>query len=127
MTPCRGGCGQLVKDPGTCTACRTRQDKARPSAQQRGYTTEWARTSKGFLRANPLCVGYDGKDAHAHGCKRAAEVTDHRIPHKGDMALFWDAANWQPMSKRCHDYKTAKEDGSFGRPCKQANNTRSNA
>jgi prophage lambdaSa04, HNH endonuclease family protein len=28
--------------------------------------------------------------------------------------LFWDKTNWQAMSKRCHDRKTAREDGGFG-------------
>jgi 5-methylcytosine-specific restriction protein A len=41
-------------------------------------------------------------------------VTDHRTPHRGDHTLFWDPTNWQPMSKACHDVKTAKEDGGFG-------------
>jgi 5-methylcytosine-specific restriction protein A len=44
-----------------------------------------------------------------------ATVVDHRIPHKGDKQLFWDSTNWQAMSKPCHDRKTAREDGGFGR------------
>jgi 5-methylcytosine-specific restriction protein A len=31
------------------------------------------------------------------------------------MALFWDNTNWQAMAKECHDAKTAREDGGFGR------------
>lgn len=46
----------------------------------------------------------------------AATVVDHITPHKGDKALFWQRANWQPLCKRCHDIKTAIEDGGFGRP-----------
>ena len=45
---------------------------------------------------------------------RAASVVDHRVPHRGDMALFWDSSNWQSMAKECHDRKTATEDGGFG-------------
>jgi 5-methylcytosine-specific restriction protein A len=45
----------------------------------------------------------------------AAVVVDHIIPHKGDKALFWDSGNWQALCKRCHDVKTATEDGGFGR------------
>jgi 5-methylcytosine-specific restriction protein A len=44
-----------------------------------------------------------------------AEVVDHKIAHRGDQALFWDQSNWQSMSKICHDKKTAREDGGFGR------------
>ena len=42
-------------------------------------------------------------------------VVDHIIPHKGDKVLFWDRSNWQPLCKTCHDTKTAREDGGFGR------------
>ncbi|WP_239688677.1 hypothetical protein [Aquitalea magnusonii] len=55
-------------------------------------------------------------------------MVDHIKPHRlkdaldsGDVeairraqALFWDTANWMPMAKRCHDKKTAAEDGGFG-------------
>jgi 5-methylcytosine-specific restriction protein A len=43
-----------------------------------------------------------------------ATVVDHIIPHKGDMGLFWDKANWQSLCKPCHDSKTRLEDGGFG-------------
>jgi 5-methylcytosine-specific restriction protein A len=43
-----------------------------------------------------------------------ATVTDHKIPHRGDMALFWDRSNHQSMAKECHDRKTAREDSGFG-------------
>lgn len=39
-----------------------------------------------------------------------AQVVDHIRPHRGDMFLFWDRANWQSLCKRCHDRKTASED-----------------
>ena len=30
-------------------------------------------------------------------------MVDHIIPHRGDMKLFWDRKNWQPMaSSPCH-------------------------
>ena len=32
----------------------------------------------------------------------AASVVDHIKPHKGDKALFWDQANWQPLCASCH-------------------------
>lgn len=45
----------------------------------------------------------------------AATIVDHKVPHKGDKALFWDSTNWQSLCKPCHDRKTAREDGGFGR------------
>jgi len=44
------------------------------------------------------------------GKTKAAEVTDHIIPHEGDVELFWDQGNWQPLCKVCHDSVKAKEE-----------------
>ena len=30
-------------------------------------------------------------------------VVDHKVPHRGDAALFWDEANLQAVSKLWHD------------------------
>jgi 5-methylcytosine-specific restriction endonuclease McrA len=30
-------------------------------------------------------------------------VADHRTPHRGDEALFWDEGNVQTLCKPCHD------------------------
>jgi len=46
----------------------------------------------------------------------AATDVDHIVPHCGDMALFWDVLNWQPLCEACHGRKTAREDGGFGNP-----------
>lgn len=46
--------------------------------------------------------------------KAAASVVDHIIPHKGNDDLFWDMSNHQALCKKCHDIKTATEDGGFG-------------
>ena len=32
-----------------------------------------------------------------------ATVVDHIVPHKGDMALFWDKSNWQGLCAHCHN------------------------
>ncbi|MFC3059502.1 HNH endonuclease [Paenirhodobacter populi] len=37
-------------------------------------------------------------------------VADHKIPHRGDPALFWDRGNLQCLCKECHDrVKQAEE------------------
>jgi 5-methylcytosine-specific restriction protein A len=66
-----------------------------------------------FLAEHPLCVDPYG----SHGPTLAvATVVDHIVPHKGDAERFWDSEhNWQALCKRCHDRKTATEDGGFGR------------
>jgi len=53
---------------------------------------------------------------NAHpGIFKAATLTDHIVPHKGDMKLFWDTDNHQSGCDDCHNVKTAREDGGFGR------------
>ncbi len=37
-------------------------------------------------------------------------VADHRTPHRGDPALFWDEANLQTLCKDCHDRDKQREE-----------------
>jgi len=91
-------------------------ETARPNASQRGYDARWQKARLAFLADNPLCAR----------CKEAsppriteATVVDHIIPHKGDQSLFWSVTNWCSLCTRCHDSKTATEDGGFGRTPKK--------
>lgn len=48
---------------------------------------------------------------------RAPElVADHKTPHRGDVALFWDEQNLQCLCKPCHDRdkQRAERGGSAG-------------
>lgn len=39
-------------------------------------------------------------------------VADHKVPHQGDEALFWDEKNLQCLCKACHDkHKQSMERG----------------
>ena len=62
------------------------------------YGRRWERARARFLARHPLCTFCE-----AMGYIVAATVVDHIIPHKGDMTLFWDESNWQPLCKLCHD------------------------
>ncbi|WP_421925495.1 HNH endonuclease [Neoaquamicrobium sediminum] len=73
-------------------------DQRRGSASERGYGHRWAKASKGHLAAHPLCRGCE-----AVGRVSAAVLTDHVIPHKGDMNLFWDSSQWQSSCQWHHD------------------------
>ena len=114
--PCtHAGCHVLVRDgSGRCAkhvkADRQQLDARRGSAHERGYSAAWQRARVGFLRSHPLCVRCSANHETV-----AASVVDHIIPHRGDMTLFWLHSNWQSLCKRCHDLKTALEDGGFGR------------
>lgn len=85
-------------------------DSRRENSHKRGYTNKWRDARAQYLREHSLCVH----------CMRNNFITpatevDHIVPHKGDMNLFWDRKNWQPLCKTCHSAKTVREDGGFGR------------
>lgn len=41
-------------------------------------------------------------------------VADHKIPHRGDAALFWDADQIQCLCKSCHDGAKQREERRAG-------------
>ncbi|MBO8183625.1 MAG: HNH endonuclease [Archaeoglobus sp.] len=107
------GCPELVEAGERYCLKHKRQhqrqyDQQRGTAAQRGYDARWRRARKRFLAENPLCV-----ECMKEGRLTPATVVDHIVPHKGNYELFWDESNWQPLCKRCHDKKTAREDGGF--------------
>ena len=107
--PCRHpACPELVPEGTNDGFC---DEHKRPSAAKRGYGRPWRRASKEYLWRNPLCVE----------CGNPAEVVDHKtaVEAGGEM---WDESNWQSLCKRCHDKKTAKQDGAFGRKRKNVRN-----
>jgi 5-methylcytosine-specific restriction endonuclease McrA len=85
-------------------------DRERGSAQERGYIYRFNMASIRFKRENPLCLG-----CAAVGRVAATEVTDHVIPHGGDMVIFWDRDRWQPLCKWHHDVVKQKLEGLYAR------------
>lgn len=79
-------------------------EEQRPAAA-RGYGAAWRGARKRYLAAHPLCV----KCMKEGRCVKATDV-DHIIPHRGDMKLFWNESNWQPLCHRHHSMKTRRED-----------------
>lgn len=118
LQPCaRPGCPFLASIGRHCAEharaenVRKKQyDKQRGSSAKRGYGRKWQNYRKTYLAKHPLCVRCKKK-----GRVMPATVVDHIKPHKSDYKLFWQASNHQSMCKRCHDIKTATEDGGFGR------------
>ena len=117
------GCGKLVYET-YCLQHTRRQDdrrkararsrdKARPSASKRLYDRRWQKYRRVFLIDDPFCCRCEQDNRLV-----PAAIVDHIEPHKGDYDLFWDEDNHQALCKRCHDIKTATEDGGFGRKLK---------
>jgi len=84
-----------------------------PMIQALYATKEW-RTLRVQCLTNALGI------CAVNRCMRRAVVADHIKPHRGDAGLFFDLANLQALCKRCHDRKTARYDGGFGRVRKTA-------
>lgn len=83
---------------GPCPKHQRKQRQDRGPVNAMYDDPRWRRASKAFLLANPYCV------CPTHAGKHVpANVVDHKTPHKGDPALFWDESNWQSLTKACHD------------------------
>jgi 5-methylcytosine-specific restriction protein A len=94
---------------GRCTkhqqASQATDRRYRGTASDRGYDWRWARYSKRYLRAHPLC-----RMGEQQGRVEAAELVDHIIPVKsaGDPG-FYEESNLQPLCRKCHAIKTAED------------------
>ena len=68
-------------------------------------SAEWRKRRAIFLKKYPRCFI----------CGAPATIADHIIPHRGDLTLFYDDNNLQPMCQRCHSRKTMRENENFRR------------
>ena len=80
-----------------------RTGKTTPTA--RGYGYRWQQARAIYLREHPLCA-YCKRE----GRTTLATVVDHKIPHRGNDALFWDEGNWRGLCARCHSSTKAREE-----------------
>jgi 5-methylcytosine-specific restriction enzyme A len=60
-------------------------------------TREWKRLRAWQLKREPNCRMHASK-----GLKVKATSVDHKRPHKGDRALFFDPRNLQSLCTKCH-------------------------
>lgn len=111
------GCGKTIDDKGYCDKHKEIAKKQadalknrKPHEHSKLYNWQWKKVRANYLMLNPLCVECD-----KYGLLEPATVVDHIRPHKGNLDLFWNESNYQPLCKSCHDRKTATEDGGFGR------------
>lgn len=96
---------RLKVAPSRLTASSGTWRAGKETASQRGYTYAWRKARLVHLDANPLCVYCQRK-----GRVTAAEVVDHKVPHRGDMTLFWDRTNWQSLCTPCHSAIKQREE-----------------
>ena len=60
-------------------------------------TRHWKALRRSQLMREPLC-----KRCLGRGALTPATVAHHKIPHKGDAVLFFDASNLASSCKPCH-------------------------
>lgn len=99
LRPCVAvGCRTLVYGG----RCEEHKRDSHPTSKAYYYlynNAQWRKYRALYLNEHPFCIS----------CGRRSYVVDHIKDHKGDVNLFWDEENHQPMCKRCHDAKTARE------------------
>lgn len=80
------------------------------TSAQRGYGYKWQQARAAFLLEHPLC-----DMCERAGRVVAANVVDHREPHRGDQTLFWRRSNWQSLCTSCHSGEKQRQEASDGR------------
>lgn len=104
------GCRNMVIS-GYCEQHRPKTLRSTVAAVWRKlYDRKWRTYRVYFLIESPLCAS-----CMKAGKVEPATVVDHKTPHRGDIGLFWDPLNHQPLCETCHNRKTATEDGGFQR------------
>ena len=73
-------------------------DRRRGSARERGYNAAWDRASRGHRARHPLCQYCALVDE-----VKAADLTDHLYPHRGDHVVFWNKTYWVSSCDDCHN------------------------
>lgn len=69
------------------------------------YRRAWDQLRAKQLKKDPFCAYCLEFNVY-----KAANVVDHKIPHKGDMNLFKDPENLQSLCVTCHNrYKQRQE------------------
>jgi len=83
----------------------------RPSRIVRGYDAQWLGVSRLWRKQHPLCA-----ECQRRGRLTPAQCVDHIKPFSGlEDPLRFDPDNLQSLCWRCHNRKTAKQTGAYGR------------
>ncbi len=116
LKPCKHiGCNQLTRS----TRCEEHTIHHKKETNKHIYNNRasyhhwyakpsWKQLRTSMLIQHPLCASCLLTNTYT-----PSTIVDHIRPHKGDIHLFYDIDNLQTLCKRCHDRKTATDDGGF--------------
>lgn len=90
-------------------SARLSRDAKRTRGPNLKASRPWQKARACFLRQHPLCAMCQ-EDGHL----TPASVVDHIKPHRGDLALFWDESNWQPLCATHHNSTKQREERGAG-------------
>lgn len=105
-------CPELTAE-GRCAGCRSRAERSRGTARQRGYDREHEnRFRDGVLYDQPVCVCTDPGHGHGNGqCYAPATVADHYPRTRRELARLGldphDPGYGRGLCRACHDRHTA--------------------
>jgi 5-methylcytosine-specific restriction protein A len=83
----------------------------RPTPAARGYDRQWRNVRAEVLAVEPNC-----RECARLGRSTPATMVDHIITLRERPDLRLERTNLQPLCKPCHNTKTIREDGGWGRP-----------
>ena len=109
LRPCRKpGCCKLTAS-GYCEAHTPKRSGERSEKAKQWHklynTDEWIND----LRPTQLLLQPWCEECAREGRRVRATDVDHRIEHKGDLALFRDRSNLRSLCHGCHSRKTARD------------------
>lgn len=85
-------------------ACPERQMSSNSAPWRRWYKTErWRKLRERILLRDLYICQQTGVVLVGRYPAPNSPVVDHRKPHRGDEALFWDEGNLVAVSKQWHD------------------------
>ena len=109
LRPCRKpGCFELVRD-GYCEKHTPKRSSDRSEAAREWHKLYLLPVWIYDLRPTQLLQHPFCEECSKQGKRVRATDVDHRIDHKGDMALFTDRNNLRSLCHSCHSRKTAKD------------------
>jgi 5-methylcytosine-specific restriction protein A len=105
-------CSTLVLR-GRCAKHQVIREQLRPNQHVRRWyhSLRWATLRARVLAAHRVCreLVWDPTRQQSVMCGRPTVDVDHRTPHAGDAARFWNPLNLQALCHECHARKTARE------------------
>lgn len=107
-TPCRNpACPAPATQQGVCDSHARQRDQARGTSASRGYNARHRRWREYILQRDPCCMIREKCDG------APSTVAEHIVPLR--RGGTWDYANGQGACESCANWKTATQDGGFGR------------